>query len=189
MLQLFSLADEKKCYSSIRYRFACVMFQTEILRMCAKMKHERLFLIIFCPCIKVSHRFLQECPTIKRKQSCCILCSIYFFMNWGILSCIPCSTFYDPAIWPGHIVLPCSVLPPFCHSVIISFIILVTVAHIQLKFDIWICYEKIQVKFEFGHGSIFWQSYAPFTLIIIWNFQFPFIIPPTVLHIQLKLDI
>jgi hypothetical protein len=32
----------------------------------------------------------------------------------------------------------------------------------------------------------FWQSYAPFTLKIIWNFQFPYIISPTVLHIQLK---
>jgi hypothetical protein len=31
----------------------------------------------------------------------------------------------------------------------------------------------------------FWQSYAPFTLKIIWNFQFPFIMQ----HIQLKLDI
>jgi hypothetical protein len=35
----------------------------------------------------------------------------------------------------------------------------------------------------------FWQSYAPFTLNIIWNFQFPFIISTTVQHIQLKLDI
>jgi hypothetical protein len=35
----------------------------------------------------------------------------------------------------------------------------------------------------------FWQSYAPFTLKIIWNFQFPFIISLTVQHIQLKLDI
>jgi hypothetical protein len=35
----------------------------------------------------------------------------------------------------------------------------------------------------------FWQSYAPFTLKIIWNFQFPFIITPTVLHIQVKLNI
>jgi hypothetical protein len=35
----------------------------------------------------------------------------------------------------------------------------------------------------------FWQSYAPFTLKMIWSFQFPFIISPTVLHIQLKFDI
>jgi hypothetical protein len=32
----------------------------------------------------------------------------------------------------------------------------------------------------------FWQSNAPFTLKIIWNFQFLFITSPTVLHIQLK---
>jgi hypothetical protein len=35
----------------------------------------------------------------------------------------------------------------------------------------------------------FWQSYAPFTMKIIWIFQFPFIISQTVLHIQLKLYI
>jgi hypothetical protein len=34
----------------------------------------------------------------------------------------------------------------------------------------------------------FWQSYAPFTLKIIWNFQYQLIISPAVLHIQLKLD-
>jgi hypothetical protein len=34
------------------------------------------------------------------------------------------------------------------------FIISTTVQHIQLKLDIWICQEKIQVKFEFGHGSM-----------------------------------
>jgi hypothetical protein len=33
----------------------------------------------------------------------------------------------------------------------------------------------------------FWQIYAPYTLKVIWNFQFPFIISPTVLHIQLKI--
>ena len=35
----------------------------------------------------------------------------------------------------------------------------------------------------------FWQSNAPFTLKMIWNLQFLFIINPTVLHIQLKIDI
>jgi hypothetical protein len=35
----------------------------------------------------------------------------------------------------------------------------------------------------------FWQSYSPFTLKMIRNFQFPFIISPTVVHIQLKFDI
>jgi hypothetical protein len=35
----------------------------------------------------------------------------------------------------------------------------------------------------------FWQSYAPFTLKMKWNFQFPFIISPRVLHIPLKFDI
>jgi hypothetical protein len=90
---------------------------------------------------------------------------------------------------------------------------------------IWIYNEKIQAKFEFGHGPMifdrvmpldeilsfrslspqqlytfnsnlrygyvisgqvwiwpcfeeFWQSYTPFTLKIIWHFQFPFIISP-----------
>jgi hypothetical protein len=32
----------------------------------------------------------------------------------------------------------------------------------------------------------FWQSYAPFILKIIWNFQFLFIFSPTVLHMLLK---
>jgi hypothetical protein len=123
------------------------------------------------------------------------------------------------------------------------FIISQMVLHIQLKLHIWICYEEIQVKFEFGYGSMnfgrvmplllwkwyeifsfrslspqwyytfnskltymdtskkcvgqvriwswfndFWQSYVPFTLKIIWNFQFRFIISYRVLHIQLKID-
>jgi hypothetical protein len=34
----------------------------------------------------------------------------------------------------------------------------------------------------------FWQSYVPFTLKKIWNFQFRFIISSKVLHIQLKID-
>jgi hypothetical protein len=62
-----------------------------------------------------------------------------------------------------------SVLPSFSPSVILSFchhqfpfIILRTVAHIQLKFDIWICHEKIQVKFEFGHGSMILAELCPF---------------------------
>jgi hypothetical protein len=58
------------------------------------------------------------------------------------------------------------------------------VLHIQLKLDICIRQTNVQVKFEFGNWfNDFWQSYAPFTLKIIWNFQFPFIISPTVLHI------
>jgi hypothetical protein len=48
-----------------------------------------------------------------------------------------------------------------------------TVLHIQLKLDIWICHDKIQVKFEFGHGLVIFGR----------------AISPTVLHIQLKLDI
>jgi hypothetical protein len=32
----------------------------------------------------------------------------------------------------------------------------------------------------------FWQNYASFTMKIIWNFQFPFIISQTVFYIQLK---
>jgi hypothetical protein len=35
----------------------------------------------------------------------------------------------------------------------------------------------------------FWQSYAPLTLKKKGNFQFPFIISSTVVHIQLKLKI
>jgi hypothetical protein len=34
--------------------------------------------------------------------------------------------------------------------------------HIQLKFDIWICQQKIQVKFEFGHGSMIFGRLCPF---------------------------
>jgi hypothetical protein len=47
--------------------------------------------------------------------------------------------------------------------------------------------KKCQVKFKFGHD--FKKSYAPFTLKIIWNFQFPFITSLMVVHIQLKFDI
>jgi hypothetical protein len=43
--------------------------------------------------------------------------------------------------------------PSFRHHQF-PFIILVTVAHIQLKFDIWIYHQTIQVKFEFGHGPM-----------------------------------
>jgi hypothetical protein len=59
-------------------------------------------------------------------------------------------------------------VPLFRLSVILSFrhhqfpfIILRTVAHIQLKFDIWICHEKIQVKFEFGHGLMIFGRVMP----------------------------
>jgi hypothetical protein len=48
------------------------------------------------------------------------------------------------------------------------------------------CAGQVQIWSWF---SDFWQSYAPFTLKIIWNFQFLFIISPTVQHIQLKFDI
>jgi hypothetical protein len=69
--------------------------------------------------------------------------------------------FYAPAIkWLGHIVLPYSVLPSFLHHQFL-FIILVTAAHIQCKFKIWICHEKIQVKFEFGHRPMIFDRVMP----------------------------
>jgi hypothetical protein len=48
----------------------------------------------------------------------------------------------------------------------------------------WACQVRIWSLFD-----DFWQSYVPFTLKIIWNFQFPFIIAQTVLQIQLKFEI
>jgi hypothetical protein len=54
-----------------------------------------------------------------------------------------------------------SVLPSFCQF---SFIILVTVAHIQLKLNIWIYNEKIQVKFEFGRGLMIFDRVMPLSL-------------------------
>jgi hypothetical protein len=69
------------------------------------------------------------------------------------------------------------------------FIISPTVLHIQLKFDTRIRQRNAQVKFKFGHGSMIFGRVMPLYLKIIWNFQFPFIISPTVLHIQLKYDI
>jgi hypothetical protein len=42
----------------------------------------------------------------------------------------------------------------------------------------------VQVKFEFGHGLMIFGS--PFYFEKKGNFQFPFIISPTVVHIQLK---
>jgi hypothetical protein len=66
------------------------------------------------------------------------------------------------------------------------FIISPIVLHIQLKFDVSIFQKNGQVKFEFGHGSMIFGSFVPFTLKIISNFQFPFIISTMVQHIQLK---
>jgi hypothetical protein len=63
------------------------------------------------------------------------------------------------------------------------FIISPTVWHIQAKLCKWICHEKIQVKFEFGRGSMVFGRGMP---LLLWNFQFSFIISPTVLHIQLQ---
>jgi hypothetical protein len=76
------------------------------------------------------------------------------------------------------------VLPSFRHHQF-PFIILIMVAHILLKFNIWIYHRKMQFKVVFGHGRmIFLQNYAPW-----WKFQFPFIISLTVVHIQLKFDV
>jgi hypothetical protein len=62
---------------------------------------------------------------------------------------------------------PPTVILSFRHHQFL-FIILVTVAYIQLKIGKWICHEKIQIKIEFGHGlMIFWQSNAPFTMKIV----------------------
>jgi hypothetical protein len=58
----------------------------------------------------------------------------------------------------------------FRHSVTLfrhhqfPFIIQITVAHIQLKFGIWICHDKIQVKFEFGHGLMIFGRVMPLLL-------------------------
>jgi hypothetical protein len=86
-------------YLCIRYRFTRVIFQTKILQMHVKMKTQKVILNhILSMCESESffwnYRFFQECPTTKRKQSCCILRSIYFLMNWAILSCIPCYIIY-----------------------------------------------------------------------------------------------
>lgn len=59
--------------------------------------------------------------------------------------------------------LPCSITPSFCHSIIIHFtIIITTIAHIQLKFDIIkdVSYEYtgwMQIEFQ---SDDFWQSCA-----------------------------
>jgi hypothetical protein len=64
-----------------------------------------------------------------------------------------------------------------------------TVVHIQLNFKIWIRQSNTQVKFKFIHGSMIFGRVKPLSLKIIWNFQFPFIISRTVIHIQLKFNI
>jgi hypothetical protein len=73
---------------------------------------------------------------------------------------------------PRHIMAGAYSVTLFRHSVIPSFrhhqfpfIILITVAHIELKFDIWICHEKIQVKFEIGHGSMIFGRVMPLLLL------------------------
>jgi hypothetical protein len=69
------------------------------------------------------------------------------------------------------------------------FIILVTVAYIN-SIEI---YGYVMRKYRSNSNLVmvrwFWQCYAPFTVKIKWIFQFPFIISPTVLHIELKLYI
>jgi hypothetical protein len=46
----------------------------------------------------------------------------------------------------------------------VPFIISPTVLHIQFKLDIWICHEKIQVRFEFGNGSMIYGRVMPLLL-------------------------
>lgn len=48
----------------------------------------------------------------------------------------------------------------FCHSVILKFpfIILATVAHIHLIFDMWICHRNMQVKFELRPGLMIFDK-------------------------------
>jgi hypothetical protein len=77
---------------------------------------------------------------------------------------------------------PCSVIPSSSVSV---HYLSNSCSHLTQIWHIWIYHEKIQVKFRiWSWSNDFWQSYA------LWlNFQFPFIISPTVLHIQLKFDI
>jgi hypothetical protein len=70
------------------------------------------------------------------------------------------------------------------------FIISPTVLQIQLKFDIWIRQRNVQVKIEFGHGSMIADRVIPLELWKkIRNFKCLFIISPMVAHIQLKFDI
>jgi hypothetical protein len=83
-----------------------------------------------------------------------LLCPLYFSIYLDYLSVL----IIKHLLCPRHIMAGAYSVTLFRHSVIpsssVSFIILVTVAHIQIKFDIWICHEKIQVKFEFGHRSM-----------------------------------
>jgi hypothetical protein len=79
-----------------------------------------------------------------------------------------------------------SVLPSSSVSV---HIFLVTVAHIQLKFDLLIRYRNAQVVLEFFMVRWFLAEWRPFLFEKIRNFQLPFIISLTVLHIKLKFGI
>lgn len=45
-----------------------------------------------------------------------------------------------------------------------SIIISTTFVHIQLKFDIWMCYKNIQGEFEFGFGPIIFDRVVPLEL-------------------------
>lgn len=59
-----------------------------------------------------------------------------------------------------------SVVPSFCHSVIIHFPIIIstTVAHIQLKFEIRMYLMHILVRFEFSSGSLIFDKVMPLEL-------------------------
>jgi hypothetical protein len=96
-----------------------------------------------------------------------------------------------------HSVLPSfrpSILPFFRHSVIPSSSVSVhylknSCTHLNQIWHMDMSWENTGQVRIWSWFDDFWQSYAPLTLKIIWNFQFPFIISQTIQHIQLKLDI
>jgi hypothetical protein len=85
------------------------------------------------------------------------------------------------------------IVSPFTLKIIwnfqFSFIISSRVLHIQLKFEIWIRQKMCRSSLNFVMVRRFLAELCPLTLKKKRNFQFPVIISPTVVHIQLKLKI
>jgi hypothetical protein len=116
------------------------------------------------------------------------MCVLFLFL-------VEYNTFLCPVIeWQEHIVLPCSVIPSIRHSVIPLSSVSVhylcnSCTHLTQIWLMNMSYENTGQVWIWLWLNDFWQSYAPFTLKIKLNVQFPFIISQTVLRIQLKFDI
>ena len=163
----------------------------------------------FWPCDLV----LEVWPTFENFNLGCYLLMVaapraslssdnfYFFYKWALfmnkiytLTKTEYQYFYSPAMkWPGHIVLPLSVIPSFCHSVIPDSVSTHCLCH-TWRFSNEILYMGLSRTYAGWvwirvRSNNFRQSYAPWTSKNSINFQFPLIIFITNWHLELKFSI